>query len=459
MIIDDEIGVCKALQFALKSEYDVSCFTDPVQALNTFRNGVFPLVLLDLKLGNVNGLDVLREIKAATPNTQVIMMTAYGNIRSSVNAIKGGAYTYLTKPVDMEELKVFMQQALALYKLAEDVHYLSETLAYESNFYRMVGSGPAMQKIYGMIDILKDTNVSVIITGESGTGKELVAQAIHYRGNRRKNRFIPINCAAIPEQMLEAEFFGYKKGAFTGAYADKQGKFSIANGGTIFLDEIGDMPLSLQSKLLRVLQEKQFTPLGSNETCSVDVRILAATNANLEELVEEKKFRGDLYYRLNVMQVTMPPLRERKEDIPELCAYFITRFNKEQSKHVRGLTDEALAILLDYDFPGNVRQLSNILEHSMILCRGDYIDENLLPREIRERSPIAAESSVKPSMNTAALSDAELFDALGTFSISALEDRVIQVAIERAGGKKAKAAELLGITERTLWNKLKKRNN
>ena len=343
------------------------------EGLCLLEKETFDLVLLDLIIGSHNGVEVLKSIKAYDESIVVIMMTAFGSIKTSVDAMKNGAFTYLTKPLDLDELKVFIKQALTVRRLSDDVNFLSGELKQRFQYQEMIGKSPRMQEVYGLIEKLKNVDSNVTITGESGTGKELVARALHFSGKRKNERFVVINCAAIPENLLEDELFGHKRGAFTGATQDKKGRFEIANRGTVFLDEIGDMPLGLQSKLLRVIQQKEFTPLGSTDTRKVDVRIIAATNRNLKKLVSEGKFREDLYYRLNVINIHMPALRERKEDIPLLCKYFIKLFNREQNKNVQRLSPEAEKLLLLYDYPGNVRQLANIIEHAMILTNREVI--------------------------------------------------------------------------------------
>ena len=310
-IIDDEPSICVSLQLALKNLYRVKTFTSSLPALANMEAEGADIVLLDLRLGEENGLEVLERIKRIDPNTEVIMMTAFGSIGTSVNAMQKGAFTYLTKPINIEELKVIMQQASNIRKLNEQIYYLSDQLESKSRFDAIIGESAPMQRVYMLIDRVKDIDTNVLITGESGTGKELVARAIHNAGKRYRERFVVVNCAAIPENLLELEFFGYKRGAFTGAMQDKKGKLEQADNGTLFLDEIGDMPLGLQSKLLRALQDKEFTPVGGSTPIKVDTRILAATNRDLPALIAEGRFREDLYYRLNVMEIKLPPLRAK----------------------------------------------------------------------------------------------------------------------------------------------------
>ena len=328
-IIDDEPSICVSLQLALKNLYRVKTFTSSLPALASMEAEGADIVLLDLRLGEENGLEVLERIKRIDPNTEVIMMTAFGSIDTSVNAMQKGAFTYLTKPINIEELKVIMQQAGNIRKLNEQIYYLSDQLESKSRFDAIIGESAPMQRVYMLIDRVKDIDTNVLITGESGTGKELVARAIHNAGKRYRERFVVVNCAAIPENLLELEFFGYKRGAFTGAMQDKKGKLEQADNGTLFLDEIGDMPLGLQSKLLRALQDKEFTPVGGSTPIKVDTRILAATNRDLPALIAEGRFREDLYYRLNVMEIKLPPLRERQGDIAILSNYLLGKFSAD----------------------------------------------------------------------------------------------------------------------------------
>ena len=332
LIIDDEIGICTSLSYALEDKYDVKAVTSPLEGINLMRERCFNVCLLDLKIGGYNGLDVFEEIKLIDKSLIVIIMTAYGSIDSSVEAMKKGAYTYLTKPLNLEELYVVIEQALAHQQLNEKVEYLSQELENKYIYNGIVGRSPSMKTVYMLIDKLKDVDTNVVITGESGTGKELVARAIHFSGKRKKERFEEVNCAAIPETLLEEELFGHKKGSFTGATQDRQGRFEAANNGTIFLDEIGDMPISLQAKLLRVLQQKEYSPLGSNEKKKLNIRVISASNKDLKTMVESGEFRQDLYFRLKVVEINLPALREKKQDLLLLINHFIQQYNNELNK-------------------------------------------------------------------------------------------------------------------------------
>ena len=441
-IIDDEPSICVSLQLALKNLYRVKTFTSSLPALASMEAEGADIVLLDLRLGEENGLEVLERIKRIDPNTEVIMMTAFGSIDTSVNAMQKGAFTYLTKPINIEELKVIMQQAGNIRKLNEQIYYLSDQLESKSRFDAIIGESAPMQRVYMLIDRVKDIDTNVLITGESGTGKELVARAIHNAGKRYRERFVVVNCAAIPENLLELEFFGYKRGAFTGAMQDKKGKLEQADNGTLFLDEIGDMPLGLQSKLLRALQDKEFTPVGGSTPIKVDTRILAATNRDLPALIAEGRFREDMYYRLNVMEIKLPPLRERQGDIVILCNYLLGKFSAELNKPIRAITPEAKEMLERLPYPGNVRQLANILEYACILCQDGVISKEDFPEYVT-RSDGAG-----PSGDS-------IDDYLSSHSLKDIEKRAIEATLQRCGGKRVATAAQLGISKRGLLNKLK----
>ncbi len=441
-IIDDEPSICVSLQLALKNLYRVKTFTSSLPALANMEAEGADIVLLDLRLGEENGLEVLERIKRIDPNTEVIMMTAFGSIDTSVNAMQKGAFTYLTKPINIEELKVIMQQASNIRKLNEQIYYLSDQLEIKSRFDAIIGESAPMQRVYMLIDRVKDIDTNVLITGESGTGKELVARAIHNAGKRYRERFVVVNCAAIPENLLELEFFGYKRGAFTGAMQDKKGKLEQADNGTLFLDEIGDMPLGLQSKLLRALQDKEFTPVGGSTPIKVDTRILAATNRDLPALIAEGRFREDLYYRLNVMEIKLPPLRERQGDIAILGNYLLGKFSAELNKPIRAITPEAKEMLERLPYPGNVRQLANILEYACILCQDGVISKEDFPEYVTRTD------GTGPSGDS-------IDDYLSSHSLKDIEKRAIEATLQRCGGKRVATAAQLGISKRGLLNKLK----
>jgi len=443
LIIDDEAAICVSLKYSLSKDYDVTAVMSEEEAMTALERDSFQLVLLDMFLGSTNGIDLLERIKEREPEMIVIIMTAHGSIRSSVDAMKRGAFTYMTKPLDMEELNIFIRQGLQFRSLNEKVDYLSRELQDRYCYGDMIGKSPVMQSVYALVEKLKDVDTPVVVTGESGTGKELVARAMHYMGARRKESFIDVNCAAIPEGLLEMEFFGYRRGAFTGAASDKKGKFEAADKGTIFLDEIGDMPLVLQGKLLRVLQEKQFTPIGSNESKSIDVRVIAATNRDLWKMVQEGTFRQDLYYRLNVVNIALPALKERKQDIPLLASSFIAKLNIEHKKNIQGITREVERILVSHDYPGNVRELQNMMEFAVIMCMGDYITPQDLPRQFW---PDADHS--EPENSQWAVDE-------GGKTLYEIEKRAILQTLQKNNGNQTRTAEELGISRKGLQLKLK----
>jgi len=446
LIIDDELSTCTMLKLALRGKYEVKYATDAIEGLSMLKAERFDLVLLDLIIGEHDGIEILKEIKDYDGDVAVIMITAFGNIKSSVEAIKNGAFNYLSKPIDMDELFVFIEQALRVKNLSAEILYLSDELKnHRFQDHGIIGKSAAIRKVYTMIEKLKDVDTTVTITGESGTGKELVARAIHFTGKRKDKRFVVINCAAIPENLLEGELFGYKRGTFTGAMQDKKGKFEVADKGTIFLDEIGDMQLNLQSKLLRVLQYKEYTPLGSNEVHKTDVRIIAATNKDLEVLVKEGSFREDLFYRLNVVNIHVPPLRERKEDIPLLCQHFIEKFGREQNKRINKITPDAMEALMSYDYPGNIRQLANFIEHAMIISNGGTIDIKDLPGTVRGTLHYEQEESYEKKFR----------ERLSRMSIKEIERIAIEATLEKNDGKRGPTAKDLGISIRSLHNKIK----
>ena len=442
LIVDDEAGICVSLKYSLSETYDVEAVMSAKAALEELERDVYQLVLLDMFLGRDDGLALLQEMKLRYPDIIVIVMTAHGSIRSSVEAMKKGAFTYMTKPLDLEELNIFISQGLNYRRLNEKVAYLSEELQGRYNYGEMIGKSPAMLRVYDLVERLKSVDTPVVVTGESGTGKELVARAMHFMGNRQNESFIEVNCAAIPENLLELEFFGYKRGAFTGAVADKKGKFEVADKGTLFLDEIGDMPLSLQGKLLRVLQEKHFTPLGSNESKSVDVRVVAATNRDLWQMVQDGTFRKDLYYRLNVINIALPPLCERKQDIPLLVSHFLARINREQGKNICGITREVERMLLTYDYPGNVRELKNIIEFAAIMCTEEHVQPADMPQRLLKA---VGSASTEP----------RFVPAEEPKTLYEIEKRAILETLYKNGENQSRTAAELGISRSGLLVKLK----
>lgn len=448
LIIDDERAICASLRFALEDIYDTSTSSEPEEGLRLIEEHTFDIVLLDLRLGLHNGLDVLRQIKQKCPAITVIMMTAYASIESSIEAIKQGAYYYIEKPINTTELRLLLAKALEHNRLSSEVRTLQEKLNVQTDRHRFIGKSKAMEHVFSMIERVKDIDSNVLITGESGTGKEVVARAIHNMGKRKHGPLEIVNCAAIPEALLESELFGYEKGAFTGATQKKPGKWAAANGGTLFLDEISEMPLALQAKILRVIQEREVTPLGSNQKIPLDVRIVSATNKQLEQLVAEGTFREDLYFRLNVIPISLPPLRERQEDLLLLLDYFLQKYAREMNKKVKKLSAAARRLLLAYDYPGNVRQLGNIIEYAMALSSSDIITEEDLPEYIQYDSQGTA---LPASSNTQ-----ETVDSIPVgVPMKEIEKRAIAAALDHCGWHRQETARMLQISERSLRDKIK----
>ncbi|TVP82903.1 MAG: sigma-54-dependent Fis family transcriptional regulator [Alkalicoccus sp.] len=438
LIIDDEPSICASLEFALENDFEVWSATDPEEGYDILERETVDLCLVDLKIGRESGINVLEKIKASHPRTVVVMITAYGTISSSVEALQKGAYSYLTKPLNMDELYAVIERAFQYQQLHKKVDYLTSELEKKYDRDGFLARSEAMNKVFKLMEKVKQVNTNVLITGESGTGKELVARSLHFSGARCQEHFEVVNCAAIPEQLLESELFGYEKGAFTGAVQAKKGKFEAAHKGTIFLDEIGDMPLSVQVKLLRVLQRKEVTRLGSNETLHLDVRVIAATNKDLKEEVNKGTFREDLYFRLNVIQIHLPPLRERMDDVPLLARHFIQTLNEELGLRIEGLTKEAEAALRTYAFPGNIRELRNVIESSMVIAEGSKIDRDDLPETVTG----GKDQNVQSGENIG-------------WRLKEVEKNHIFRALEHNGWHRKRTAEMLGVSERSLRDKIK----
>ncbi|MED4728421.1 sigma-54 dependent transcriptional regulator [Aneurinibacillus migulanus] len=442
MVIDDEPTICQSLTFALEDEYHVYAFTDPREALPLLERMEIAIVLLDLKIGEYDGMEILEEIKRISPSTIVIIMTAYGSIPSSVEAMRKGAFSYATKPLHIDELEVLIQKAEEVYALQSKVRWLSDELEKVTDNNGLIGESAAMREIFTLIDKVKDIGSNILITGESGTGKEVVARTIHYESKRRNKRFQAINCAAIPSHLLESELFGHEKGAFTGALQRKAGLFVLADGGTIFLDEIGEMDLALQGKLLRVLQERKVMPVGGTEEIEIDVRIIGATNRDLTKEVKENRFREDLYYRLNVIPIHLPPLRERKEDIPLLMEFFVRKISAKMGKPVEGVTEEALRLLQQYSFPGNIRELQNMVERAIALTNSSCIQKDDLPTEIKNHTRAFISNTLIPIYVGETMED--------------VEKKVILHNLAAFNGNQRRTAQIIGIGERTMRDKVKK---
>ncbi|MEJ9231508.1 sigma-54 dependent transcriptional regulator [Peribacillus butanolivorans] len=447
LVIDDEPAICTALSFALEDDYQVVTTTDPDEGIRHIEQISVDIVLLDLRIGSKSGLDILQKIKHRSPNVTVIMMTAYSSIDTSIEAIKNGAYYYIEKPINIEELSLLLMRAAEFKQMSNQLETLHEELEKTRGFGNFLGNSKAMQRIFSMIERVKDIDSSVLITGESGTGKELVARNIHTLGRRKNNPMQIVNCAAIPEMLLESELFGYEKGAFSGATQRKEGKCVAADGGILFLDEISEMPLPLQAKLLRVLQEREVTPLGSNTKISLDVRIISAANKNLEQMVMEGKFREDLYFRLNVIPISMPPLRERKEDLPLLMDYFIKKHAKDMNREDKTFTASARRLLLDYHYPGNVRELGNIIEYAVALSNSKNMEDTDLPQYVQEQKLILQSGSPNEDSNN--------FSIPIGISMKEIEEKVITATLQYCKNHRQKTAQILKISERSLRDKIK----
>jgi DNA-binding NtrC family response regulator len=447
LVVDDEELNRDLLQQILAREgYQVAVAANGQEALALLRQEPFHVVLTDLRMPGMTGVEVIRELKMLAPSTMGIIHTAYGSVETAVEAMKAGAYDYVTKPVRRDELLVVIQRALEFQHLHHENVSLRKQLKAKYKFDNIISDNEKMQAIFTQVEKVADTDSTVLIYGESGTGKELIARALHYNSYRQDKPLVPINCGAIPEDLLESELFGHEKGAFTGATAQRLGRFELANGGTIFLDEIGEMRPSLQVKILRVLQEREFERIGGTRTIKVDVRILAATNKNLEDLVARQQFRDDLFWRLNVIPITLPPLRERLSDIPLLVAHFIARFNAEKKQHLTGITPVALQMLQSYHWPGNVRELENIVERIAILKGSGMI----MPEDLPEKIARPSLSRSVPGVNIP--DDGIDFDAM----VETFEKQLLMQALVKAGGVKSKAANLLHMNRTTLVEKVKK---
>lgn len=439
LVVDDEKSMREILEIFLKNEgYNVSVADNGERAIEAVKKDIYDLIITDMKMPKISGIDLLKSVKQITPDTVVVVFTAFGTTKSAVEAMKLGAYDYIQKPFQMDDIRLVVKNSLEKQKLSKDVSILKEQLASPS-IENIIGDSPAMHQLFSVISKCASSNASVLIMGESGTGKELVAKAVHAMSQRKDNHFVAINCAAIPEGLLESELFGYMKGAFTGATSNKQGLFELASDGTLFLDEIGEMPMSLQAKLLRVIEDGTYRRVGGVSDITVDVRIIAATNKNMDELIEKGMFREDLYFRLNVLSLKIPPLRERRDDIPLLVNHFL----KKYSGNGKQFSENAMALLNNYRWKGNVRELENIIERVILLNDSDIIHEESLPEEIRAGAPV--EKVAVPAGGI----DIEKM-------MVDMERAYLLKALEKTNGVKTEAAKLLNLTFRSFRHKLKK---
>jgi DNA-binding NtrC family response regulator len=440
LVVDDDLEMRELVHDVLKDRgHQITTAGSGQEALTLLANGDYAVVLTDLRMKGMEGTELLTEIKRLYPDIGVILMTAFGSVETAVEAMKRGASDYLTKPVKSEEIIRVVERAVREASLRREVSRLRKEVHKEYSFHQILGKSKAIQVVFDLIRRVADSPTNVLITGESGTGKELVAKAIHYNSDRREAPFIPVNCAAIPEQLLESELFGHMRGSFTDAKMDKRGLFEEAQKGTVFLDEISELPLMLQAKILRAIQEKEIRRVGATKPTSVDVRIIAATNLNLNEEVKAKRFREDLYYRLNVIELKLPPLRERREDIPLLVDAFLKKCGQARGKEMKGVSESALAMLMDYGWPGNVRELENVIERAVTLSLGEKISPDDLPPAVQ-----------------GARGDRRVLDeaAEKTLPLHEIEKEYIKKILEKTGGNKYQAAHALGIDRKTLYRKL-----
>ena len=469
LVVEDEPAYQRTLQALMAEEgHQVVTAGSFEQARKALGTQVIHLALVDLFLPDRPGMDLLSFIKTQHPHTEVVVLTAHGSIESAVEATKRGAFAYLIKPFEKETLNLSIRNALETVRLKLENDRLKESLRNEYKFANMVGASSAMQNVFRTVEKISSIDSTVLITGESGTGKELIAKAIHFSSPRAQHHMITVNCGAIPEELLESELFGHVKGAFTGATSNRIGRFEAAHKGSIFLDEIGDMPLNLQVKILRVLQERSFQAVGSNETIEVDVRIIAATNQNLNDLIQKKQFREDLFYRLNVIHINIPPLRDRREDVPMLIKFFTARHCKEHGRPVLDIDDHALQVLMDYEWPGNIRELENLIEQLVVFKESNKICVEDLPSRFWQKEQSLASTS-EPSSNSKTFSYAassgghpphmKLPDVGLDFKnvVDKFEEGLILQALERTKWNKNQAAKLLSLNRTTLVEKLKKK--
>jgi two-component system, NtrC family, response regulator HydG len=443
LVVDDEPSQRKMLQANLSLDgYEVLEAEDGSIAISRVSEEFFDLILMDNRMSQMDGIEALKEIKKISPAIPVIIITAYASVETAIEALQAGAHDYLTKPLDIDELRIKVQQTLEFWRLKEENILQKRRIENLFDASRIVGRSAKMREILETVAMVAPTEASVLILGESGTGKELIANALHQGSNRADKRFIKVNCAALPETLLESELFGHERGAFTGAVGRRPGRFELADGGTIFLDEIGEMTPATQAKLLRVLQEREFEPLGSTRTVKVDIRIITASNRMLKEEVKKGTFREDLFYRLNVVPVNLPPLRDRKEDIQLLMEHFLKIYNEKNSRTVQGFHPRALDAMMRYSWPGNIRELENVVERAVILARDDYIPFSELPEAIREEAGESYTAHVREGLQPG-------------ITIREMEKELIIKTLEDNEGNRTRSARILGITRRTLQHKLK----
>lgn len=441
LIVDDEPTHRKMLETVLTAEgYKIRQADDGQSAIAAVEEVFHDLILMDIRMTRMGGIEALKRIKEISPGIPVIIMTAYASVSTAVDALKSGAYDYLTKPLDIDELKILVHKALRHQQLEQENIFLKERLKDQFDFSNIIGQSSAMLALIETMALVAPSDATVLITGESGTGKELIVNAVHQNSRRCENPLIKVNCAALPETLLESELFGHEKGAFTGALTSRRGRFHLADGGSIFLDEIAEMSPSTQAKILRVLQEREFEPVGSSNTVRVDTRVIAATNKNLEKEIENGRFREDLYFRINVVTLSVPPLRDRRRDIPLLSNFFLKQYAQKNQRIIKGFTPRATDLLMRYDWPGNVRELENVVERAVIMARGDMIS----PAEFSETLQALDQEAEKTEI-----------DLTPGRYLKDVEKQMILKTLEKAKGNRTHAAKILGISRRTLQLKLK----
>jgi two-component system response regulator PilR (NtrC family) len=448
LVADDEQSMREFLDIMLKREgYRVSSASNGEEVLKLVEKDLFDLILMDIRMPKMDGISVLKNIKVLSPETTVIMITAYASADTAIKAMKEGAYDYITKPFKVEEIKLIIKNALEKKNLQKENILLKQVVRDRYHFENIIGQSPKMLDLFDLMEKVAPTKTNILITGESGTGKELVAKAIHYNSPRKDKPFVTLNCGAIPEPLIESELFGHMKGAFTDAIVTKKGLFEVADEGAIFLDEISELPLMMQVKLLRVLQDKEFKRVGGTEDIRVDVRIISATNKDLEEAVREKQFREDLFYRLNVIQIKIPPLLERREDIPHLANHFLKKYSEELNKNITKISPEALQILLNYHYPGNVRELQNIIERAVALEIGQELGAQNLSSYLDDQLPLK-KGPIIPDIPSEGINLEKV--------VEDLERSLLMKALDKSKGIKKKAADLLHINFRSMRYRLEK---
>lgn len=444
LVVDDEESMREFLSIMLKREgYGVNVASDGAQALELLKENSYDLVISDIQMPRLGGFELLAQVMSRTPETAMIMITAFSSTEQAVEAMKQGAYDYITKPFKNEEIRLIVKNALERKLLKQENQELKKELGRRYSFGNLIGKSRSMQQVYDLIAKVAASRANILVTGESGTGKELVARALHYNSDRHEAPFVPINCGAIPENLLESELFGHEKGSFTGAIQQKQGLFEVANGGTLFLDEIGELPAMMQVKLLRVLQEREVRRVGGTRDIPVDVRVVAATNKDLEGEVASGTFREDLFYRLNVIRLALPPLRDRRDDIPLLIEHFYQKLTGKKELHV---SEKAMRRLLDYGWPGNIRELENIVERCLVLGQGEELSEDCLPANL-----VADTAGTDGQLSQIPDTGLDIDAYLG-----AIEKDILLKALDKTGGVRKKAAELLGISFRSIRYRLAK---